>query len=281
MTERKTCTLVLSALCLLAGGCGTQYEPLQAGSSRQARPSRDIWQSAYAGDIEAVEYYLDNGTDVDARNSSGVTPLHCAARRGRLELAKLLIRKGADADTRANNGYSPLLEARNVEIARLLIRNGATVSVVAKNGWTPLHYASHYRFPGNVELLLENGADANARLAFGARFTPLHVALWGGGSLRGKTIEVVRHLLKRGADVNAKDQSGRTPLHCAAQYRHPGNVKLLLEKGADVNARDKEGRTPLDVAIENEGKKGRKEAAMHLREQGGKTGAQLKTEKEE
>jgi ankyrin repeat protein len=50
------------------------------------------------------------------------------------------------------------------------------------------------------------------------------------------------------ADVNAKDNGGWTPLHCAAQRTCTKVAELLLDHGADVNARDKDGKTPGDVA---------------------------------
>jgi ankyrin repeat protein len=67
--------------------------------------------------------------------------------------------------------------------------------------------------------------------------TPLHLA---------DNQDVVKLLLVKGADVNAKDKDGSTPLHLAD---NEDVVKLLLAKGADVNAKDKDGRTPLHLAV--------------------------------
>jgi hypothetical protein len=67
-------------------------------------------------------------------------------------------------------------------------------------------------------------------------------------AVRDGDLKEVRKLLDKGADVNARDKYGWTPLHEAASYGHLDIVKLLVERGADVNARDKDGRTPLDLA---------------------------------
>ncbi|KAH7000722.1 ankyrin repeat-containing domain protein [Ilyonectria destructans] len=59
---------------------------------------------------------------------------------------------------------------------------------------------------------------------------------------------IVKLLLEKGADVEAKDEYGRTPLSWAAEDGHEDIVKLLFEKGADVEAKDKHGGTPLSRA---------------------------------
>ena len=56
-------------------------------------------------------------------------------------------------------------------------------------------------------------------------------------------------LLKNGADVNAKVEWDRTPLHCAALYGHRGVAELLLSNGANVNARNSCYDTPLHHAV--------------------------------
>jgi hypothetical protein len=71
--------------------------------------------------------------------------------------------------------------------------------------------------------------------------TPLH------GVSPSKGEQVARLLLEKGADVNARDDYGRTPLHRASREWYTSIARLLLDRGADVNAKDREGDTPLHV----------------------------------
>jgi ankyrin repeat protein len=74
--------------------------------------------------------------------------------------------------------------------------------------------------------------------------TPLHIAsICSPGHLSCMEI-----LLKRGADVNARDRSGYNPLHIAAGRGCADAMKLLLKVGTDVTIKDNEGRTPLELA---------------------------------
>lgn len=83
-------------------------------------------------------------------------------------------------------------------------------------------------------------ADVATSLEFVAKYqwTPLHWAVRRG------QVENVRNLIGR-EDIEARDFQGRTPLHIAVLSGHDAIVELLLRNGADVNARDQWGITPL------------------------------------
>ena len=95
---------------------------------------------------------------------------------------------------------------------------------------------------------------------------------------RNKDLTCIQALLDAGMDVNAKDNNdGWIPLHYAAYNGRKEIAELLISQGADMNANDVGGRTPLDLAIQSISfPKGHPETADLLRKHGGKTGEELK-----
>jgi ankyrin repeat protein len=93
-------------------GCGT------------SAPDVSIHDAAEEGNIKAVKQHLAAGTDVDAKDMNGETPLNWAAYNGHKEIAELLIANGADVNAADKYGETPLGETQRYEIADLLRKHG-------------------------------------------------------------------------------------------------------------------------------------------------------------
>jgi len=136
---------------------------------------------------------------------------------------------------------------------------------------TALHAAAAgYRLE-IAKLLLNAGADPNSGLNH-RRSRPLHYAadgyiisdLWD----EKKQVAMIRLLLKAGAEINAQDKNGATPLHRAVRTRCAAAVKCLLDACADTTIRNKPGSTAFHLAVQNTGRggSGAEKAKMAQRE---------------
>jgi ankyrin repeat protein len=199
-----------------------------------------LHRAAISGYKDVVELLLAKGADIDAGRFDIGTALHYAVENNYKEISELLISRGADVNAKRGDGDTPLHSAARAhkEIVELLIANGADVNAKNNDGQTPVAIASNRNRKDIVELLVEKGAVPSSIHAV-ARF----------GILAG-----VKALLEQGLDVNAQDDEGLTPLHCAVQGGHKEIAELLIANGADINSKDKEGHTSLYYAVSNEDK---------------------------
>lgn len=209
-------------------------------------------------------------------------PLHDAAMRGSVGLLRQLLDAGADVNQKDRSGRTPLhyaldgsqclLSEKALQMLNMLIASGSDVNQGDQFGDTALHLVACKRGPQIPEVmnnLLKAGAAIEARDKAGD--TPLHKAAIFRSS------DSLKVLISLGADLNAENQSGLTPLICAitivfTQSLRELNddsmiaeaVKTLLGAGADVNARTKSGLTALGIAL----RRGKTEVAGLLKAHG-------------
>lgn len=233
----------------------------------------------------------------------GVPALVFAARQGDIESAKVLLEHGADVNQQTEGGWTALLTAvqnRYYDFAAFLLEHGADPRLQNKGGWSPLYIATDNRnieggdYPTRkpdrdhleiIKLLLERGADVNARMRSSTETRTIftHQWLYEEGATpflraaQSSDMVLMRLLLEHGADPKINTEDGTTPLMVASgigwvegvtyEWSKAANleaVTMLLDLGLDVNAHNSEGRTALMGA----GHKGRNEIVQFLVDRG-------------
>lgn len=221
----------------------------------------------------------DFGADIN-RDQDGHTPLISALRWEKHHIADLLIDHGADLSIGGHDGYTLLhyaCEAGHVRLVQALLDRGANPNAVEElHDETPLHLASYGDHTEAVTILIQHGADPAMKTIMGV--SPYdYAASVGSAALIKEFIALVpdshnrlqsgrtplHHscfnnlaacvaLLEHGANVNAMEPDGRTPLHEAVRGGKIAIVKTLLAYGADTKAVRNDGKTPLSLAEELE-----------------------------
>jgi ankyrin repeat protein len=198
--------------------------------------------AALGGNEDVVQRLCDLGAQTDLQNSRRMTPAFLAAMRGHNGIVKLLLDKGADirylemaALTAAYN--------RNKELLEILLHHGMDANVRPMHQMTPLHAAANFGLVDWAEMLVEHGADVNAREKAG------RTALLISAVSREESPEFISCLLQHGADPNIPDSVGRSPLLAAAANGYSAVARILIENGAALDYRDPNtGCTALHVA---------------------------------
>uniref|UniRef100_A0A8B9KYW1 Poly [ADP-ribose] polymerase n=1 Tax=Astyanax mexicanus TaxID=7994 RepID=A0A8B9KYW1_ASTMX len=198
--------------------------------------------------VTVVDYLLQHGADVHAKDKGGLVPLHNACSYGHYEVAELLVIHGAVINVADLWKFMPLHEAAakgKYEICKLLLQHGADPTKKNRDGNTPLDLVKEGDtdiqdlLRGEDELLdaARKGClariskvcrpdNVNCRNSQGRHCTPIHLPAGY------KNFEAAEYLLQHGAEENSQDKSRLISLHNAASYR----VSDLLSLNAPYNA---------------------------------------------
>ncbi len=235
---------------------------------------------------ESAKILINRGANINLQNRMYMTALMCAVKN--TEIAKILIEKGAKIDIQDIGGETALMKAAEVnpDVVKLLLDKGANIllrqQAKFKSSQNALDYAAKAGNIPSAKLIIAKAKTLNVKdeiirvsLHWAVIANQLEMAKYlldeganteGNDDLGGYTplmetsmYEMVKLLVSRGANVNAKNFMNYTPLHKAVfnfMSADPNEkdcekiLNLLLEKGANPNAPDKNGITPLMGAVQ-------------------------------
>ncbi len=246
-----------------------------------ADKKKALFDAVRVGDEVKVDELIEAGVDVNEEDGRD-SPLYFAAAHAHINIMRKLIKAGARLDQKSRLSEPPLMAAicrkcfchrcfdpetetdadcsthDNKELCAQvgkvvdeLIKAGAALNACDDQGRTALSKAAKNKNLGLVRKLLRAGVDVNAGRN---RFNPLVVTFCEHGVSCGESKAkelcsnaklIAAELLDAGANVDASDEHGQTPLILAAMHGLSDMVIRLVKAGANVNAKDAVGRSPI------------------------------------
>ena len=244
----------------------------RASTSAPGSLNDQLVAAAWADDVPTARRLIEDGADVNHLSSTTESAFHIAASEGYLELLDLTLARGADIaslDSYRGTSLIRAAERGHALVVGRLLRTPIKVNHVNRLKYTALHEAiilgkSTAAYADTVRLLVARGADVTLPAGDGG-WAPLEAARDRGYAPVIATLEAAvaakpaaRHLasaallaaattgdpdaaaiaLRQGADLEAKDRSGRTPLILAATHDRVDAARLLVALGANPDTQD-------------------------------------------
>ena len=227
-----------------------------ASATNSVHPSLQEWKNGclriavVLGVVKMAETAVGMGADVESSDTEGVTCISLIAgtapqyvSKGHIDTLRFLIRAGGDPSRRCHRGHTPAqksIQKRSPTLFAELLRTGSCGHPTL----TLMLYAIEERSVRCMQVLLERHSFSDAR--YGPKnYSLLH------GCVASHCCGGISALLGSGANLEARDRKGRTPLFHASSGADMESMTLLLASGADINASDNKHSTPICATVAN------------------------------
>jgi ankyrin repeat protein len=230
--------------------CGVDVNAAETHKGQNAL----MWAAA-EGHSDVIDLLISHGANVKTASASGATPLVFAIGRNDAKSVERLLRPDADL----NSLMTVAASAKAPDVVALLLDRGADPNTAGENGYTPLHVAAQTGSLAMAEKLIAKGANVNARTnkakpaapggptgpsrPLGGEQTPLLLAAKFG------KVDVMRALIKAGADTTLKTDDGVTLLLAAAGSSHVEAARYAYEFDKNVTAVDDTKSTAMHLSM--------------------------------
>ncbi len=188
----------------------------------------------------AAKILINNGADVNIKNSYGWSPIYIATRNLNLDIIKLLLEKKVDVNAQTQNGGTPLILAvkkNNTEIAKILLMFGAEIQIKDKYNKSAIDYATNMNNKVMLNILNNFSPSLSDMLDLG--FDDF----------------VIQQIKENDLITEQIDLNGQSLLHKAVIHKNYNLASILISKNFDINIEDKNGFSPFWYAITSKNKK--------------------------